>query len=78
MTGTGSTPGQRLAKCARCGWVHLVLTPEQVAHYAPTPEDQANYRRCMRCGADSSSFIDTDGCEVPVGCTVPACIVTPN
>lgn len=69
-----------IVKCSRCGWVHVVLTPDQIAELAPTPEEQARYRRCggMLCNADPAVFLPTRDSDVAAGATMPGCIPEPE
>lgn len=68
-----------IVKCSKCGWVHVVLSPEEIAEFASTPEERTRYRRCgnLVCGVDPTVFVPAEDSDVPAGSTMPGCICEP-
>lgn len=68
-----------IVKCSKCGWVHVVLSSEEIAELARTPEERARYRRCgaLTCAADPAVFVPAEDGDVPAGATMPGCILEP-
>lgn len=82
------TVNTEFVKCPNCGWLHFAVSEAEaraavedfnrtmVPHYTDKPAKFNAYLICMRCGADSATFLPAVESDAPSGVTISAVVVT--
>lgn len=67
-----------LAKCPKCGWVHVAITFASLEQSGEvSADDRQRLQRCFQCRAPSSTFVAAGPNDASTGSTLQ-CVVLPE